>query len=162
MNLNELDQLYREIEARLDDPEFSAQEVLDALEEEVEQKVNAYCWVIGKLMARQQWAKEEAQRLQELGKIAANEALRLKAHLLWFLEQRDIQRLNTDRYRVSVAGNGGKPPLIIDGNIKPEDVPDCFRKVTYEFDTEAIRQAAEIGAITWARIGSNGKHLRIK
>jgi hypothetical protein len=162
MNLNELEQLYREIEARLDEPDFDAKELIDALSEQVEQKVNAYCWVIGKLLAREQWAKEEARRLQELGKIASNEANRLREHLLWFMEQRNIQKLNTDRYRVSVAGNGGKPPLLIDGNIKPENVPDCFRKVTYEFNTEAIRQAAEIGAIHWAKIGTNGKHLRIK
>lgn len=160
MNLNELEQLYREIESRLDEEDFDPEALLAALGEQVERKVNAYCFVIGKLLAREQWAKEEAKRLQEIATTAQNEAARLRGHLLWFLEQRGMEKLTTDRYRVSVTHNGGKPPLIIDENVRPEDVPDAFRRVKYEFNLDAIR--AEIETISWAKIGDRGKSLRIR
>lgn len=162
MNLNELESLYREIESRLDEDDFDPEPLLATLGEQVERKVDGYCFIIGKLLAREQWAREEANRLQEIGRTAKSEANRLRGHLLWFLEQRGTEKLATDRYRVSVAGNGGKAPLIISEDMRPEDVPDAFRRVKYEFDTEAIREQAELGAISWARVGERGKSLRIK
>ncbi len=160
MNLNELENLYREIEANLG--EEDPQPLLELLGEQVEKKVDGYCFVIGKLLAREAWAKEEANRLQEIGRVAKSEANRLRGHLLWFLEQRGTEKIATDRYRVSVAGNGGKAPLIIDDGISPEDAPQEFQKVKVEWDVEAVRQAAELGAIPWARVGERGKSLRIK
>lgn len=105
--------------------------------------------------------REEADRIYALAK--TDEALveRLKERLKWFFETEGIDRLETDRFKFSLATNGGKAPLKV--YELPENLPDEFQKVNVAPDNERIRAALEAGRkLPWAEIGERGRHIRLR
>lgn len=127
-------------------------------------KVDGYAAFIGELNARAEARKEESDRLAHRARIDA--ALRdfLKGRLKGFFESRGMKKLETKRYKLTVAGNGGKAPLLLNDVAKnePEKLPEPFRKVAYSPNTEAIRAELEAGkSLEFASLGERGTHLRI-
>jgi hypothetical protein len=88
-----------------------------------------------------------------------NHEKRMKAALLYVMTEKLNQRkITTDFHVFSVCKNGGKQPLEITG-----EVPDNFKRVVYETDTEKIRTALENGEqLDFAHLEERGEHLRIK
>lgn len=127
-------------------------------------KVDGYAAFIGELNARAEARKEESDRLAHRARIDA--ALRdfLKGRLKDFFTARGMKKLETKRYKLTVAGNGGKLPLLLDDTAKnePEKLPEPFRRVTYSPNVEAIRAELEAGKpLRFACLGERGTHLRI-
>ena len=127
-------------------------------------KVDGYAAFIGELNARAEARKEEADRLAHRARIDA--ALRdyLKGRLKDFFSARGMKKLETKRYKLTVAGNGGKLPLLLNDAAKnePEKLPEAFRKVSYSPNSEAIRAELEAGKpLEFATLGERGTHLRI-
>lgn len=108
-------------------------------------------------------AKVEAKRLSELAQVRQNRVAALKARLKMYFEANGITKIETAKHAFTIAGNGGKLPLVIDENTKPEAVPECFRQVTIGFAQDAIRATLESGEeLDFARLGERGTHLRVK
>jgi hypothetical protein len=85
---------------------------------------------------------------------------RLRLHL----QNQNVKKLKTRRFNITVATNGGKQPFGIDVE-HPKDLPERFRKVIYEPDKTAIREALEANEPEAEKIAywrERGTHLRIK
>jgi hypothetical protein len=111
--------------------------------EDLKIKLENYCGFISELEARAEVRKAEAKRLSDRAAVDANLAKRLKAMLLWYLKENDIKKVETVRYQISKAKNGGKQPLVINEDIPVTSIDERFQKVSIDFDKESIRLALE-------------------
>lgn len=169
MNLYELTQEMIELDTLLataedpDDPEiFEAIQRALALHDERERKVDAYCCLIAEISARAAARKAEAQRLAENASRSEATVKRLKTRLLDAFNAMGIGKLETERFTVSVAKNGGLVPLELDPTLDPSTLPEEFQRVTISPDTDAIRAALATTTLPFAKLGERGQHVRIK
>ncbi|NJL97337.1 MAG: hypothetical protein HC924_00125 [Synechococcaceae cyanobacterium SM2_3_2] len=128
-----------------------------------ESKIEAYCHIINKLNARAQWRRDEAQRLRSRADIDQNQSDWLKGKLHTYFESHGIKTLETDRYKVTLAKNGGKAPLIITAGTA--DLPENYTQteLLVKPDKEAIREALEQGqGLPFAHLGEGGSSIHIK
>jgi hypothetical protein len=146
-----------------DSPE--AKEALEAhlagLDAALDSKADSYAAMIRELESRAQVRKEEANRIRNLA--AMDEALstRLKTRLKEVMERTGRTKIETPRFYLSVAGNGGKNPLEI--TVDPATLPKDLQIVRIEADKEAIRTALEAGGtIEGCALLPRGTSLRIR
>ena len=126
-------------------------------------KLDSYCALVAEMLARAEVRKVEAKRLMELASTEENRAKLLKDRLKWFFETHNIKTVETVRYRLSLAKNGGKAPLILKDGVLPTELPEHFQKVSIDPDTTAIREALERGEqLDFAVLGDRGTSIRIK
>ncbi len=126
-------------------------------------KLDNYCALIGEMLARAEARKAEAKRLLDLASIEESRAKLLKDRLKWFFETHSIRTLETARYRLSLARNGGKAPLILKDGVSPTELPEHFQKLSIDPDTTAIREALERGEqLDFAVLDERGTSIRIK
>lgn len=136
---------------------------LEHLGDERDKKLDAYAALITEMQARAEVRKGEAKRLMELAAADENRAKLLKDRLKWFFETHNLKTLETSRYKLSLAKNGGKAPLVIDQSVLVSRIPERFQKVSVDFDTAAIRDALERGErLNFAQLGERGTSMRIK
>jgi hypothetical protein len=157
-----LDALLNEMGGDISDDETAdiIDEWLRGNESALQTKVDGYCALIREYSARANARKEEMKRLRALVESDENRAKRMKERLLRFFEDRDIQKLETSRFRVSAHSNGGLPPLIINEDTNPHEISDQFQRV--EIDENAVREALNLGVeLDFACYGARGTHLRI-
>ena len=139
------------------------QQWFETLGSERDRKLDSYAALISEMQARADVRKAEAKRMQELATTDENRARLLKARLKTFFETHDIKTIETPRYKLSLAKNGGKAPLILDENLAVTSLPEHFQKVSIDPDTAAIRSALERGEkLEWAQLGKRGTSMRIK
>jgi hypothetical protein len=103
---------------------------------------------------------KEASRIRALA--AADDALatRLKEGLKAAMEQTGKLKIEGLRFKLSVAGVGGKQSLEIDD---PSALDPAFQRVVREPDKDAIRSALDSGIeITGCRLLPRGTSLRIR
>lgn len=135
----------------------------DTLGDERDRKLDSYCALISEMQARADVRKAEAKRMQELAVTDENRAKLLKDRLKTFFQLHDLKTINTDRYRLSLAKNGGKLPLILDENVSVTQLPEQYQRVSIDPDTTAIRESLEAGdVLPFAHLGERGTSLRIK
>lgn len=159
--IHRLDELFDDA-GNLDD---AARARIDALLCENEQaftdKADNYAALIKELLAMSEARKVEAQRLQSLASYDAAKAEQLKERLRLAMDTLGVKKCKTARYNIGICGNGGKAPLRVD--VKPENLPECYRRIITEADKEAIRAALESGvAIEGCEILERGESLRIR
>mgnify|MGYP002777016054 FL=1 len=138
-------------------------EWLQQIGTERDRKLDGYAALISEMQARAEARKSEAQRLMELAKADERRAQLLKERLKWFFESQQLKTIETTRYRLSLAKNGGKAPLILKSDLSPHQLPERFRTTSIEPNTNAIRAALEAGEnLDFASLGDRGTSLRIK
>jgi Siphovirus Gp157 len=162
-DLRMLEELLLETGGEITDPE--RERALDVLFSEYldkrEDKIDAYCSLIREMESRRDARQNEADRLTELAARDDAASRQMKARLLWFMQDTHTMKLETPRFRLSVAANGGQTPLNV--TCKPEELPAEFQKITISPDSKALRQALEAGeALPFATLVERGFHLRIK
>jgi hypothetical protein len=148
-DLAALEDLLTEVGGEL--PDEVAEAAIDAWLEETgtatREKVDNYCGLIRELESRAAARKAEAKRL--------------KSRLLWFFEAHQLKTLETARFRVTAAQNGGLAPLII--SVPLEEVPDEFIEFVRKPMNPMIRELLEAGErLPFAELGERGKSIRIK
>jgi len=161
-DMQALDDLLAEVGGDVTDPKVS--EIVDAWFAEIDAnltgKVDNYAALISTMRARADIRRAEAERLARRAQVDEASADWLAARLLAALDARGMKKLETDRYAVSVVGNGGKAPLLLDGEV-PADWTKTVTRT--EPDKERIRLAIEAGqALPFARLGERGKRLAIR
>ncbi len=161
---NEIESL---IDALLDGggTDMAANEALEAhlagLDAALDEKAEAYASVIRSLELRARARKDEASRIRDLAEADEAVADRLKKRLKEAMEATGKTKIDTPRFKLSVAGNGGKQPLVMEAEV--DDLPAEFRKVLVEADRDAIRAALEAGqAVPGCTLLPRGTSLRIK
>lgn len=151
----------------MSDPETDAQAIqdtLDGIQYELEQKAEAYCMVIRQFEADAEAYKKEEERFSQKRAICENNAKRMKEALMKAMVATghdDKNGLTAGLFKLKVAGNGGKMPLKITG-----EVPSQFVRMVPQNDTDGIRSFLEsLGegdTCAWAHLEPRGTHLSIK
>lgn len=144
-----------------DDPEDieAFQNTLEGINYELDLKADDYAAVILQLNGKTDMIKKEVERLQKIQKTIENNVDRMKQILQWSMEQTGRTEIKTPLHQFKIQKNGGKLKLLLN----EPDVPDNFKRVVYEIDTEKIRKALEDGQeFEWAKFAERGSHLRIK
>lgn len=162
-DMREIDHLLSTLDGDITDPAIdeAITEWLNEMDGDLKNKVDGYAAYITELLALAAARKDEAKRLSERAKVNENAAKHMKARLLWALQERGIDKVETLRYTVSVAKNGGVAPL--DVQVGPEQLPPRFQKVTIDADNKAIRDAIAAGEeVEGATLMERGVSLRIK
>jgi hypothetical protein len=130
--------------------------------ENLKEKADDYLALISEKMRMYAARQGEAERLNRLALTDKNCADRLKARLMFALTEMCITKLETDRYKVTVAKNGGKQKLDI--HVPVEELPAYYKKaLPLVADKEAIREALEAGKkVPGAVLQERGTSLRIR
>ena len=161
-DMQALDDLLAEVGGDVSDPKVAStvEAWFAELGENLSTKVDNYAALITSMRARADVRRQEAERLARRAQVDEASADWLASRLLSALDARGTKKLETDRYAVSVVGNGGKAPLVVDVQVPAE----WNRTVTkVEPDREKIRLALESGqALPFARLGERGKRLSIR
>lgn len=135
----------------------------ETLGEERDKKLDGYAALITEMTARAELRKSEAKRLQQLAAEDENRARLLKDRLKLFFELHELKAVQTSRYKLSLAKNGGRQPLILDESVPVTQLPERFQKVSIDPDATAIRDALERGEkLDFAHLAERGTSLRIK
>lgn len=160
-NLYNLTSKYETVLNMLYDEDIDEQMVLDTLESiegEIEDKADGYAKIIKELEAKKNARKEEAKRLTDSAKVFENRVNTLKQNLYNSMKTTGKTKFATNLFTFSIATNGGKQALSIDG-----EVPQEYTKTVIENDTDKIRQALENGEnLFFAHLEPRGESLRIK
>lgn len=123
-------------------------------------KIDAYCYLIQKFSE----ISAEAKRLADRSSLYANKSKQLKERLKQYLHVRGTKRLETARFTITIAGNGGKRPVHLHDFVSADELPDPFVRMVKEPDLHRIREALEAGdefVHQFAVLNERGTHLRI-
>ena len=138
------------LDGGIDSPEAqdALNEHLAGLDTALESKAESYAGFIKELEMRAESRSKEATRIRALA--AADDALatRLKEGLKAAMEQTGKLKIETPRFKLSVAGNGLDP---------------AFQRIFREPDKDVIRSALDSGIeIAGCRLLPRGTSLRIR
>lgn len=161
--MREIDHLLATLEGDISDPAIdeAITEWIEEMDSDLKGKVDGYAAYVTELLALAAARNDEAKRLKERAKVNENAAKRLKDRLLWALQERGIDKVETLRYTVSVSTAGGMQKL--DVQVPAEELPPRFQKVTIDADNKAIREAIAAGEeVDGATLMERGTVLRIK
>lgn len=163
-SLYELTAEYRTLMDMLSDTELdedAIQNCLEGVAYELTEKIGKYGMVIRTLEADEKAFQEEADFYLKKATTIKNNIKRLKTAIMNTMIATEQTDIKSDLFAFKVQNNGGKKPLIIDG-----DVPDSMTKVIIEPDKEKIRAFLEgldsDDTCAWAHLEERGKHLVIK
>lgn len=144
-----------------EDPDIEEDVFRDTLEGivgAIEDKAEAYAIIIGELTAKADHITAEAKRLNAWADSLTRNASRMKETLMYSMDEIGTKKIETEHFRIGIAGNGGKKPLKFTG-----DVPEQYMMMKPEVDTKKIREALESGKeLDFAYLGERGRHLNIK
>lgn len=159
--LFELTNEFSELYSMLTDPEADLQcvnDTLDAVKGEIEVKASGYVAVLQQMEMEQQKAEELAKAFKAKADIRKNSIKRLKDAMKWAMLEMKTDKIDAGDFTIKLQKNGGKQPLQIIG-----EVPDNFKRIIYEDDTELIRKHLEDGEkLDFAYLEERGSHVVIK
>lgn len=159
-DIRALDDILAENGGDLSDPQIEAvlSEWENDLEGDLETKLDSYAALITEWEARSEMRQVEAARLAKRAKTDAAAADALRRRLQFVFESRNLRPVETPRYRIALARNGGKRPLDIHG-----EVPSDFLQIKAEPDKDKIRAALEAGqTLPFAILMDRGNRISIK
>lgn len=123
-------------------------------------KADNYAALIRERLCRAAARKEEAERMAKLASADENLARQLKERLKWFMERQGMKKIETERYRISVRGNGGIQKMKV--LVQIADLPTDYQKQVTVEDTERIRKDLEAGkSLAFAELLPRGSNLQI-
>jgi len=130
-----------------------------------EQKADGYAALIRETEARAKARGDEADRMNTLARADQSKANFLRGRLKSVLELRGIAKIETDRCKIAIVNNGGKPrlnlPLDLDA-IPAEYVTTVTPDPVTKVDGEAIRKAIGEGkTVDGCSIAPRGTRLKI-
>ncbi|HEX9995904.1 MAG TPA: siphovirus Gp157 family protein [Abditibacterium sp.] len=163
-DLRALEEILVESGGDISDPatEAALEAFFAELGEARDQKVDNIAALIREWETRAKSRRDEAARMTELARVDENAAKRLKIRLAQFFEAHDLKRIDTPRFRVSLAGIGGKTPLVFADNFDASRLPTELQRVVIEPDKEGLRELLESGGgVIGVTLGERGKSLRI-
>ena len=144
------------VAADLLDPDADAAAIHAELEElitaeadnriELNDKADAYCWVISNFQARAEARKAKARQLEELAKADERQADALLDRLV-----RALSKIDPTSTKWNFNFNGlrshGSTKVKIDDEIKPEDLPEEYQRSVTEisFNKEVMSQQLKAG-----------------
>ena len=144
------------VAADLLDPDADAAAIHAELEElitaeadnriELNDKADAYCWVISNFQARAEARKAKARQLEELAKADERQADALLDRLVGALSKIDPTSTKWN-FNFNGLRSRGSTKVKIDDEIKPEDLPEEYQRSVTEisFNKEVMSQQLKAG-----------------
>jgi hypothetical protein len=127
-----------------------------------DQKVDNIAALIREWEARASSRRDEAARMTKLARVDENAALRLKTRLAQFFQAHDLKRIDTPRFRVTLAGNGGRAPLLFAADYDAAKLPAHLQRFSVGTDGDLLREWLESGQVAeGVTLGERGQSLRI-
>ena len=135
----------------------------EKLGEERDRKLDGYCAYITQLGAVVDARRREADRLRKLAVSDEKRMILLKERLKMFFQSQNLKSVQTARYKLNLAKNGGTLPVVITKQIDYASIDSRFQVTSIELDREAIREALTSGEqLEWAHLAERGTSIRIK
>ena len=144
------------------DPEVAAfvDSCFNEIETNLESKVDGYVQVLNELKVRADARKAEADRLMKRSRVDIATMKTMKERLSYALMSIGREKIETERFKVTVANAGGKQPMTLDDTALPPDWVDVKQVETPAKDR--IRAYLEAGNdLPFARLEERGKVLRV-
>lgn len=152
---------------KLSDPEFDTESVsamLDVVKSDIEKSAGEYARLVRYLESLAKGIESEISFFNKKKQTLESNIKRLKTSIkdaLILTGHDDKNGLIAGNYKLKVEGNGGKRPVVIDG-----EVPQEFTRIVVEVDTERVRAFLESldedDVCAWAHLEERGKHLAIR
>lgn len=143
------------------DEDMTDQAFLDTLESltgELAAKASGYANVIKQVDMEAKQAKALELEFKHKKEVRENRIKLMKERIKDAMLTAKVEELDAGKFKIKLKGNGGLEPLKITG-----DVPDNYKKIIVENDTELIRKALEEGKeLDFAHLEPRGKHIEIK
>lgn len=140
----------------------AVEEYLKSLASDRERKLDNYAALVRELEARAKIRLDEAKRLESLAKRDLDTVERLKERLRLVFTMHEWRSVDTDRFRITLAQNGGKQKLVVEVPI--EELEERFRRTETKVvaDNDALREALGDGeVIEGVRLEERGTTIRI-
>lgn len=164
MRLYELTEQYEILQDMMYDPDVDEQIVRDTMEAlwgEIEDKADGYAKIILDMKYDMEALQAEERRLQARRQNLDARQKWLKENLMANMEAIGKTKIKTALFTVSIQKNGGKEPLIIDGNI--DDIPGKFLiPQPPVVNNDAVRELLAEKQVDWAHLEPRGVHLGIR
>ena len=161
MKLYEINEVYQNLVALLEDEETSAEQLESAFEnikDELHVKVENYARIIKNTQAEVEAYKEEVARMTAKRRSLENNIERMKEAAEYAMRLQGEKKVKGELFTLAIQKN--PPSLKID--IEPEELPQEFQTITISPNKEKIKAAIKNGkAIEWARL-EQGESLRIR
>ena len=161
MKLYEINEVYQNLLALLEDEETSAEQLESAFEnikDELHVKVENYARIIKNTQAEVDAYKEEVARMTAKRRSLENNIERMKEAAEYAMRLQGEKKVKGELFTLAIQKN--PPSLKID--IEPEELPQEFQTITISPNKEKIKAAIKNGkAIEWARL-EQGESLRIR
>ena len=155
-------ELLEETGGDISDPEVAqyVDQCFAEIENDLENKVDGYLIVINELKARAEARKQEADRLATRARVDRATIKTMRERLTYVLQTIGREKIETERFKVTIANASGKRSLSIDDGPLPTDWMDVQTVETPAKDR--IRTFLESGGtLPFARLGERGKVLRV-
>lgn len=164
MRLYELTEQYEILQDMMYDPDVDEQIVRDTMEAlwgEIEDKADGYAKIILGMKDDMEALQTEERRLQARRQSLDARQKWLKENLMANMEAIGKTKIKTALFTVSIQKNGGKEPLVIDGNI--DDIPGKFLiPQPPVVNNDAVRELLAEKQVDWAHLEPRGVHLGIR
>lgn len=117
-------------------------------------KVDGYGALIREYEARAEAREVEAKRLMALAGADGNNVRRLKDRLKQFFEANGITKLETRRFRFTIAKNGGMTPLVFPQKWErePASAPERYHLIRIDLNKAMLREDAEATELEMAKL----------
>jgi hypothetical protein len=121
----ELDDLLEQLGGEVPDDEVGAalEAFLERHGRELSAKLDAYAGVIAEREAHAEFRRAEAKRLTALAMQDESRADFMRERLKVFFERTGRQKVETPLHKFSLVKNGGKAPLLLTPDLRPESIP---------------------------------------
>lgn len=161
MKLYEINEVYQNLVALLEDEGTSAEQLEGAFEnikDELHVKVENYARIIKNTQAEVEAYKEEVARMTAKRRSLEDNIERMKKAAEYAMRLQGEKKVKGELFTLAIQKN--PPSLKID--IEPEELPQEFQTITISANKEKIKAAIKEGrAIEWARL-EQGESLRIR
>lgn len=139
------------------DPEVLA-DTLEAVQGEMEDKLESYIVIMKKLEAEKAMWETERNRADSYVKSIDSNITRMKTAVMDAMTATGNDKFKTEHFKLSIAKNGGYQPLKITG-----EVSDSFMILEPKPDMKRIREALEEGfELSFAHLEERGVHLNVR
>jgi len=159
--LYELTDEFRQLLDMMEDPDVDPevlQDTMDAIEGEFEVKAEGYAIAMGELKTKKEQIIAEVKRLNKWADALEANIERMNSAVMDAMDAIGKKKVETEHFRLSIVGNGGKRPLKI-----TDKVPENYMRMKPEIDTSKIRQELEDGKeLSFAYLADRGRRLSVR
>lgn len=146
------------------DEDFDEQTVidtLDSIEDAIEDKAEAYGFIIRSVDGDIERIKGEEQRLAKRRKTLENRKNAMKDNLYLAMKTVGLDKIKTPLFSFNIQKNGGKRALVLD--VEPDKLPAEFQTITIAANNDALRKLlGDTEACEYCHLAEQGESLRIR